>query len=60
MQIRGHWQNANPNTIWAKLANRLGREPTNEEAKQEVRRILDEGLVELASAGKLKHQRRRA
>jgi hypothetical protein len=59
MQVNITWQNANPNTIWAKLANRLGREPTNAEAKQEVQRILDDGLVELADAGKLKHQRRR-
>lgn len=34
------WHNANPDTIWNKLARRLGREPTNEEAKQEVLRIL--------------------
>jgi len=59
MQVNITWQNANQNTIWAKIANRLGREPTNEEAKQEVRRILGEGIVDLADAGKLKHQRRR-
>jgi hypothetical protein len=34
--------NTNPNTIWAKLAERLGREPTNAEAAAEVRRILSE------------------
>lgn len=34
--------NAGPNTIWAKLAARLGREPTNQEAADEVRRILRE------------------
>ena len=54
------WQNANPNTIWAKLAQRLGREPTNEEAICEVKRILEERLIELATAGKLKHQGRAA
>lgn len=32
--------NHNPNTIWNKLAARLGREPTNAEAKAEVLRIL--------------------
>lgn len=39
--------NAGPHTIWAKLAARLGREPTNREAADEVRRILSE-----ARAGK--------
>lgn len=34
--------NNNPNTIWNKLAARLGREPTNKEAADEVRRILRE------------------
>lgn len=34
------FNNAGPKTIWAKLAERLGREPTNEEAKAEVQRIL--------------------
>ena len=32
------WHNANPNTIWNCLAARLGREPTNAEAKAEVQR----------------------
>lgn len=34
--------NAGPHTIWAKLAAKLGREPTNREAADEVRRILSE------------------
>lgn len=34
--------NAGPQTIWAKLAARLGREPTNAEAAAEVKRILRE------------------
>lgn len=59
MLVNVTWHNANPNTIWGKLAQRLGREPTNAEAKAEVQRILDESLVSLADAGKLKHQRRR-
>lgn len=33
-------RNDNPNTIWNVLAKRLGREPTNAEAADEVRRIL--------------------
>ena len=47
-------------TIYAALAHRMGREPTNAELKAEIKRILQETLVELAEAGKLKHQRRRA
>ncbi len=52
-------RNDNPNTIANKLAARLGREPTNEELREEVRRILNDGLVELAGRGKLPHQRRK-
>lgn len=37
------WTNRNPNTIWNRLAERLGREPTNQEATDEVKRILAEG-----------------
>lgn len=47
-------------TIWEALAQKLGREPTNAEANAEVRRILQDGLIERAAAGKLSHQRRRA
>lgn len=36
------WVNKNPNTIWNKLAAKLGREPTSAEASAEVRRILQE------------------
>lgn len=36
------WHNAGPHTIWGKLAERLGREPTNAEAAAEVMRILRE------------------
>mgnify|MGYP006921335129 CR=1 FL=1 len=32
--------NNNPNTIWNRLKERLGREPTNAEATAEVKRIL--------------------
>jgi len=42
MRITTTWHNAGPHTIWAKLAERLGREPTREEAKAEVNRILRE------------------
>jgi len=37
-------------TIWQALADRLGREPTHQEAKDEVRRILSEAASERASA----------
>ena len=40
LRVTTTWHNAGPHTIWAKLAARLGREPTNEEARQEVFRIL--------------------
>lgn len=53
------WHNAGPHTIWGQLAKRLGREPTNAEAADEVRRILSECTVNAATAGKLPHQRRR-
>ena len=46
-------------TIWQALADRLGREPTHAEACAEVRRILIEGLVDLAERGALPHQRNR-
>lgn len=34
------WTNTDPNTIWNRLAARLGREPTKIEASEEVLRIL--------------------
>ncbi len=34
------YRNDNPDTIWNKLAARLGRQPTHQEAVAEVRRIL--------------------
>lgn len=42
MRVTVTVHNAGPHTIWAKLAARLGREPTNAEAAEEVRRILRE------------------
>ena len=36
------FHNDNPNTIWNRLAAKLGREPTNAEAIAEVKRILAE------------------
>jgi hypothetical protein len=57
MKVTTTWRNDNPNTIWGALARKLGREPTNEEAKAEVQRILQETEIDMAGAGKLRHQR---
>lgn len=50
----------NPATIWNTLARKLGREPTDDEANAEVRRIREEALVAVATKGKLPHQRKRS
>lgn len=42
VSVRVTWRNDNPDTIWNRLAAKLGREPTPAEAKAEVRRILSE------------------
>jgi len=42
IQITTTWRNDNPDTVWNKLAAWLGREPTNQEASDEVKRILQE------------------
>ena len=42
MLVTVTWHNAGPQTIWAKLAAKLGREPTNAEARAEIERILRE------------------
>ena len=46
-------------TIYEALKAKLGREPTPAELKADVKRILQEGLIELAEKGKLPHQRKR-
>lgn len=47
-------------TIYEALRDKLGREPTNKEIKADVRRINEEVIVDLATRGKLPHQRKRA
>jgi hypothetical protein len=42
MMITIKWHNAHPDTIWGKLATKLGREPTHAETVAEVKRILVE------------------
>ena len=46
-------------TIYEALKTKLGREPTNDELKADVKRILQEALVSRAEKGKLPHQKRR-
>lgn len=41
VKVTTTWENPNPDTVWNKLAVRLGREPTNEEARADVERILN-------------------
>ncbi len=59
MRITTTWTNNNPNTIWNRLAAKLGREPTNAEAETEVKRIMTQALIDTAEKGKLPHQRNR-
>lgn len=51
MIVTTTWHNAGPHTIWAKLAEKLGREPTHEEARNEVNRILREAAQEAREKG---------
>lgn len=60
IRVTTTWTNNNPDTIWNKLAAKLGREPTNAEAAAEMKRILSEVTVERAMQGKLSHQRGRS
>lgn len=59
MNVTITWHNAGPHTIWGKLAERLGREPSRAEVLAEMQRISDEALIERAAAGRLSHQRGR-
>lgn len=43
MIVRTTWHNAGTHTIWAKLAERLGREPTDKEAAEEVKTNFERG-----------------
>ena len=52
-------KDATPMTIYAALKARLGRTPTSAELRADVDRIKTTALVELATKGKLRHQRRR-
>ena len=45
MQVNVTWRNDNPNTIWNTLARKLGREPTNAEARAEMDRLMQEALI---------------
>ena len=58
MRVTVSFRNDNPMTIWNVLARKLGRDPTHEEAKAKVKRILIDAVIRLAEQGKLKHQRK--
>lgn len=59
MKLTISWHNSNPDTIWNRLTAKLGREPTNEEAKTAVKAILERAGVDMAGKGKLPFQRKR-
>lgn len=46
-------------TIYSRLRDSLGREPTHHELTAAVRDILEDGTRERAAQGKLNHQRKR-
>lgn len=46
-------------TIYEALRDKLGREPTRDELRAEFRRILEEVAIDRATAGKMRHQRKR-
>ena len=46
MNITTTWHNPNPDTVWNRLAAKLGRSPTDAEAIAEVRRILAEARAQ--------------
>lgn len=46
MNITTTWHNPNPDTIWNRLAAKLGRTPTDAEVTAEVRRILAEARAQ--------------
>ena len=48
----------NMTTIYEALKTKLGREPTHKELCDDVKRILEEGTIERAGKGKLKHQKK--
>ncbi len=45
MRVTITFTNNNPDTIWNRLAARLGRQPTNDEAIAEVKRLLAENAA---------------
>ena len=46
-------------TIYEALRAKLGREPSHAELCADVKRILAEVTIDMASKGKLRHQRKR-
>lgn len=46
IKITTTWTNHNPDTIWNRLAAKLGREPTSAEATAEVKSLLAERVAQ--------------
>lgn len=44
MKIVVTLRNDNPNTVWNRLAAKLGREPTDKEVSDEVKRVISEAV----------------
>lgn len=59
MRVTTTWTNNNPNTIFNRLAARLGRTPSDAEAIAEVKRLMAENTADMAARGALPHQRKR-
>jgi hypothetical protein len=55
--IRFTVTNNNPNTIHNRLKEKLGREPTTTELRDECLRIMNGATVALAAQGKLRMQK---
>lgn len=46
IQINFTVTNDNPDTIWNKLVAKLGRDPTNDECRDEIHRLLEQFRME--------------
>ena len=46
-------------TIYEALCAKLGRKPTSAELRADIERIRTEALIEVATRGRLPHQRKR-
>lgn len=60
MKVAFSVTNNNPDTIWNALAKKLGREPTDAEAIEEIQRIRNDWLARAAARGELSWQKRKS